>query len=189
AAALALFFAASVAALWIADLHHVVTSLLLDSDLELLLRAPLSRLQLLLLKLVDSVPRTVPAVLVVALPVGIAFGRAYGAPLWGWLLLPLQLAALWATPIGLGVAGGLLLAAGASHAWLEEALARVAGTTRSPRGATGGRLPATASRAMILKDARLLLRDWPVLADVVMAALLWTVLPLVLTPIRRGPPL
>jgi hypothetical protein len=283
-AALALFFTAAVAALWIADLHHVVTSLLLDSDLELLLRAPLSRVQLFFLKLGDSLPRTAPAVLAVALPVAVAFGITYRLPIWAWGLLPLQLAALWATPIGLGVAGGLLLvrvipgqrarealaffstlslvalwlansfvmprlagavgpdrlrvvlsppgwmtalspphwaaraleaaargeiggairhtaallaaavaslglAAGAAHVWLEEGLARTTGVSRARPGKAGGRLPATAGRAMILKDARLLLRDWPVLADVVTAALLWTLLPLLLMPIRVGPAL
>ena len=282
-AALALLFMAAVGALWIADLHHVVTSLLLDSDLELLLRAPVSRVQLLLLKLVDSVPRTTPAILGLAMPVAVAFGATYGAPLWAWGLLPLQLAALWATPIGLGVAGGLLLgrivpgqraretlaifstltlvtlwitnavvvprlaagmgedrlravlsppgwvaavspphwaaramvaavrgeaaealrrtaallalgasslalAAGASSLWLEEALARSSSAPKAAGGRLGQRLPATAGRAMILKDARLFLRDWPVIADVLTAALLWTLLPLLASPIRLGPP-
>jgi putative ABC exporter len=282
-AALALVFMSAVAALWIADLHHVVTSLLLDSDLELLLRAPLTRTQLLLLKLADSVPRTTPAILVIALPFAVAFGVIYRAPVWAWALLPLQLAALWATPIGLGVTGGLLLgrvipsrraretlalfstltlmalwlgnavlmprlanmsqhglravltpplwliatspphwaaramvaaargepaealgwtavlllagagslalAAGAAQAWLAEALARSSSDPRAKRARSGGRLPETAGRALVVKDARLLLRDWPVLADVVTASVLWTALPLLFPPIRQGPAL
>lgn len=282
-AALAFFYMAAVAALWIADLHHVVTSLLLDSDLELLLRAPISRLQLLLLKLVDSLPRTTPAIFGLALPFAAAFGLTYGVPAWAWVLLPLQLAALWATPIGLGAAGGILLGrlvtgrkaretlalfstltllllwglnaivmprfaaglgedrlraaltppawlvaispahwaaramiaaargepgeavrhtlplvavalaslglAGASSSlWLEEALARAAGDTRGRRR-RGGRLEGPAWRALMLKDARLLLRDWPVVADLLVAAVLWTVLPLLFSPIRHGPAL
>jgi hypothetical protein len=283
-AALALFYMAAVAALWIADLHHVVTSLLLDSDLELLMRTPISRLELLLLKLVDSLPRTTPAIFGLALPFGAAFGLTYGVPAWAWALLPLQLAALWATPIGLGAAGGILLgrlvsgrkaretlalfstltllllwalnaivmprfAAGLGHdrlraaltppawlvaispahwaaramiaaansdpvqalrhtvpllavaaaslllagasssLWLEEALARAAGDARGTKKRRGGRLPGTAWRALILKDARLLFRDWPVIADLVVAAVLWTVLPLLFSPIRHGPAL
>jgi hypothetical protein len=282
-AALAFFYMAAVAALWIADLHHVVTSLLLDSDLELLLRAPISRAQLLLLKLVDSLPRTTPAIFGLALPFAAAFGLTYGVPAWAWALLPLQLAALWATPIGLGAAGGillgrlvsgrkaretlalfstltllllwalnaivmprfasglghdrlraaltppawlvaispphwaaramiaaakgqpgealrhtvpllavaaasLLLAVASSSLWLEEALARAASEGRAGKK-RGGRLPGTAWRALILKDARLLFRDWPVVADLVVAAVLWTVLPLLFSPIRHGPAL
>jgi len=283
-AALAFFYMAAVAALWIADLHHVVTSLLLDSDLELLLRTPISRLQLLLLKLVDSLPRTTPAIFGLALPFAAAFGITYGVPAWAWALLPLQLAALWATPIGLGAAGGillgrlvsgrkaretlalfstltllllwglnaivmprfaaglganrlraaltppawlvaispphwaaramiaaangqprealrhtlpllavaaasLLLAGASSTLWLEEALARAASEGHGRKQRRGGRLPGTAWRALILKDARLLLRDWPVVADLLVAAVLWTVLPLLFSSIRHGPAL
>ena len=44
-----------------------------------------------------------------ALPAAIAFSLSRPLPPWGWLLLPLQLAALWAVPLGLGACGALLL--------------------------------------------------------------------------------
>jgi hypothetical protein len=90
-AALAFFYMAAVAALWIADLHHVVTSLLLDSDLELLLRAPISRVQLLLLKLVVRCRAPPPPSSVK--PRSAPFGL-YGVPAWAWALLPLHRRAL-----------------------------------------------------------------------------------------------
>ena len=88
-AALALVFAAAVAGLLVFDLHYAVSALLLDSDLELLRRAPLTPGSLLLLKLADSLPRTSGLIAVLALPAALAFALSHPLPAWAWLLLPL----------------------------------------------------------------------------------------------------
>ncbi len=283
-AALALVFAAAAAGLLVFDLHYAVSALLLDSDLELLRRAPLPPGSLLLLKLADSLPRTSGLVAVLALPAALAFSLSHPLPAWAWLLLPLQLAALWAVPLGAGLCGALLLvrlvparrarealallstlfvvllwlansflmprmagsdgeiaerlaaaldpapwmialspphwagvaiaaaaagdavealrrtlalvlagavslglAASAARAWLDEALARVtvdAGMKRRPRPRAR---PASGLAALLVKDARLFVRDWTVLGDVITAALLWTLLPLVAAPLHQAP--
>jgi hypothetical protein len=284
-AALALFVAVALAALLISDLHHAVAGLLLDSDVEFLLRTPVSRAGILFLKVLDSLPRSAGPTIVVALPAVIAFAMLHPLPWWGWLLLPVQLGALLALPLGLGVIAGLLLvrvvpgqrarealalfstltlvvvwfansflvprlaaqhggsdplrllleppswaaaaspphwvagavvaaangdvlaalpptvalvvagvlslllAAWAARASLEEAMARALRVSKTSRVLRGSGQPAAGWQALLLKDARLFLREWPVLADVLAAALLWTVLPLLAAPIRQGPPL
>jgi hypothetical protein len=282
--ALALVFVAAVSGLLVFDLHYAVSSLLFDSDLALLVRAPLSPGQILLLKLVDSLPRTTAMIFVLALPAVMAFSWSHPLPPWGWLLLPLQLAGLWAVPLGLGLCGALLLlrmaparrardvltllstlvvvalwavnafvlpqALGGDesvanrlmrilepHSWtitvspphwagsalaaaadgdlpralgwtallilvgllslgvasvvtralLDEAMARVA---VDPAGLRHGARPRSRARfapgwrALLLKDARLFMRDWTVLGDVITGALLWTLLPLVVRPLH-----
>jgi hypothetical protein len=268
------------------DVHYAVSALLLDSDLELLRRAPLRAGSLLLIKLLDSLPRTAALVVGIALPACLAFALVHGVPTWFWALLPAVLAGLWATPLGLGVAAAILLvrvvpaqrarevlaifstlvlvalwminsfvaprlleeegeiarrlsslapapwvAALSPPHWAADALLAahrgaaleaMAWTTRllvagavslaaaylaarvlldralaqlSAGGAAKGRprprrasIPASGFRALLLKDARLFVRDWTVLGDVLSAAALWTLLPLVGGPLHQAEP-
>ncbi len=285
AAVLAAVLTAALCAALVFDLQHAVSAMLLDSDLELLRRAPVSARALLGIKLLDSLPRTGALIACVALPATLAFLAVVGGPAWAWLLLPVLLAGLWAAPLGVGVAGALVLlrlvparrvrealavlstflmlalwlvnsfamprllgdqtrlaprlferltparwvieaspphwaaeallaahdghplqalgwalrlsivaalslglAGIAARALLEEVLARVAageGRTRSRRGSLP--LPAGRVSTLLVKDARLFLRDWGVLGDVLTAALLWTLLPLVAGPLHPLP--
>ena len=287
AAVLAAVITAAVVAALVFDLQHAVSSVLLDSDLELLRRAPLTPRDLLAVKLLDSIPRTAAMILAVALPACLAFVIVVGTPAWGWVLLPILLAGLWAAPLGVGLAGALLilrivpaarvrevlavlstlmmlglwllnsfamprllsdetrlaprlvegltpaawvvalspphwaagallaahrgamleaagwtlrlaliglaslgLAAFAARSLLDDVLARVAAgegsaARRHPAGAT---VPAGRITALLLKDARLFTRDWSVLGDVLTAALLWTLLPLIAGPFHQAPP-
>ena len=90
------------------DLNHAVSGLVLDSDLELLRRAPLRPAAIALLKLLDALPATGTLMLVLAGPAVAAFARAYPIGLAAWLLLPLQAAAVWAIPLALGLSLALL---------------------------------------------------------------------------------
>jgi ABC-2 type transport system permease protein len=290
--ALALVLVAAVAGLAVFDLHFAVSALLLDSDLELLRRAPLSPVALLALKLCDSLPRTTALLGVVGLPAVVAFALSYRLPAWAWLALPLQLVALWAVPLGVGIALALWLVhvvpprrardalgllstlviallwiansfllprlgaegddlrrrwSGALHApaalwvaspahwmagavmaahrrqpavalgwtallglagalslgaatlaagrYLDTALAHAAHPVprrrQAPAAATGQ--PRHALRrhviaTLIVRDARLFARDWTVLSDVLVAAALWTLLPLVGAPLHAASP-
>jgi hypothetical protein len=277
---LALVIGAGLVGLVVFDLHYAVSTLLLDSDLDLLRRAPLRAPALLAIKVVDALPRTTVLLVVLVVPAILAYSQIAPLPGWAWRLLPFQLAALWLIPLGLGLAIALvllrrvpaararealgllstltltllwlanafllprvspdpldptglgalapghwlaqlspahwlaqaLLAAhrGASAlAWtaslklvlggvvavalaifvasrdLEPALARVAGggakRARAPRPHAW---PAHSTfTALIARDGRLFARDWTVLSDVLTAALLWTLLPLVGAPL------
>jgi putative ABC exporter len=106
---LALVLGTAFAGLIVFDLHDAVSTLVSDSDLALLRRAPIAPGTMLALKLVDAMPRTVPAVAGIALPAVLAYWSVYPPPPWAWLLLPPVIAALWAIPLGLGVATALLL--------------------------------------------------------------------------------
>ena len=106
---LALVLVATVVGIAAFDLHYAVTALLLDSDLDLLRRAPLARASLFAIKLADSLPRTGALLVVLALPATLAFAKAFPLPFWAWPLIPLVLAGLWAVPLGAGVALALLL--------------------------------------------------------------------------------
>jgi hypothetical protein len=276
-ALLGLVIGAALVALVVFDLHYAVSTLFLDSDLELLRRAPLAPAELFALKLLDAFPRTSIMLVVVVLPAVIAFASAWPLPPWAWLLFPLQMAALWAIPLGIGTAlsvavvrrvparrarealgllSSLLLtllwlanafllprvddssriatvltggrgwaawspphwmasAIGAAHAgrpWealvptsglvfgaalamffgatvasrqLEAAMARVASGRPARRGAVRRRRGTEAEgvlAALLRRDARLFARDWTVVSDVLTAALLWTLLPLVTSP-------
>jgi hypothetical protein len=86
------------------DVQEAIAVLLLDSDLELLRRAPLSPRQVFALKLVDALGRTSTMVVVLLLPALLAFATVYRPPAWGWVIVPLGIAALWAIPLGFGVA-------------------------------------------------------------------------------------
>lgn len=104
ATALGLVLTATLVGLLVFDLHETVTTLLADSDLDLLRRAPLTPPTLFAIKLLDALPRTSPLLLVLALPAVLAYHAFFPLPAWGWLLLPAQLLALWAIPLGLGAA-------------------------------------------------------------------------------------
>jgi len=91
------------------DLHEGLSALLVDSDIDLLRRAPLGPASLLVLKLFDALPRTSLMLAVLVTPALFAFHAMFPLPGWSWLLVPVQLVALWATPLGLGIAGSLVL--------------------------------------------------------------------------------
>jgi hypothetical protein len=286
-ALLGALLAGALAGVMVFDLQYAVAAVLVDSDLELLRRAPLSARQLLSLKVIDSLPRTAVLIGGVALPACLAYGTALGLPWWGWVMVPLLLAGLWAAPLGFGLALALLLLrlvpgrrvretlavlstlvvlglwlvnsfamprlldsetdvaarlaegltpaawlaqispahwaaaalsgarAGlpfAAWAWatrllavalaslafagvaarllLDDVLARVtAGEARAARPrARRRRVAPMGFSALLLKDARLFTRDWTVLGDVLTAGLLWTLLPLVASPLHHAPP-
>ena len=288
AMALGLLLALVLVALLVFDLHEAVATLLLDSDLELLRRSPLSPAALLGLKLLDALPRTATPLVVLGLPAVAGYASAYPLPAWAWLLLPAALLALWTIPLGLGVAAAMHLlrlvpARRAREAlalfstltltliWVANAFllprltdpaeglprAAFAALTATPPGAAwspahwaargfgaaaagdpagaarhaaplllaallslalagwsagrhlegtqaglatraGGRpsqvrRPAVRGgrpsllRAILARDARLFMRDWTVLGDVLTAAALWTLLPLVSAPLHHAP--
>jgi hypothetical protein len=123
AAVLAAVITAALVAALVFDLQHAVSAVLLDSDLELLHRAPLTPRQLMAIKLLDSLPRTAAMVTAVALPACLAYLFVIHAPVWGWLLLPILLAALWAAPLGAGLAGALLILRAVPASRVREVLA------------------------------------------------------------------
>ncbi len=96
---------------------------------------------------------------------------------------PAALAALAAAALA-----AALLAWGASRLWLDDVQSRAAAGTR--RRERPGRV--TRSRgllaAFLRRDAALLARDWTMVADIVTAAVLWLLLPLVLAPALELPP-
>ena len=106
---LGLVLGTAFAGLIVFDLHDAVSTLVSDSDLSLLRRAPIAPGTMLALKLIDAIPRTVPAVAGIALPAVLAFWSVHPPPAWAWLLLPPVIAALWAIPLGLGVSAALVL--------------------------------------------------------------------------------
>jgi hypothetical protein len=101
---LGLLLTAGLAGLLVFDLQEAFHVLLLDSDLELLRRAPLSAREVFALKLADALARTSTLLAVFLLPALLAFAAVYPLPPWGWAIVPLELAGLWAIPLGLGVA-------------------------------------------------------------------------------------
>jgi hypothetical protein len=97
----------------------------------------------------------------------------------------------------LGLAGALSLGAAslAASRYLDTALAHAAHraprrrqapdtTTGRPRHALRRHVIAT----LVVRDARLFARDWTVLSDVLVAAALWTLLPLVGAPLHAATP-
>jgi hypothetical protein len=73
-------------------------------DLDLLRAAPLAPRELVTLRLLVALPRSLPLVLALALPATIALAAAYGAPAAGPAAVALALAGLWLAPLGLGLA-------------------------------------------------------------------------------------
>src|SRR5260221_11356427 len=78
------------------DLHVAISALVSGPDLERLLAAPLTPRERLAWKLIETLPRTLPPVLGIALPVALAYAGVEGG------VHPLALAAglfaLWAGP-------------------------------------------------------------------------------------------
>ena len=115
--------------LFVFDLHEGLSALLSDSDLDLLRRAPIRPAALLGLKLLDALPRTSLLLLVLVAPSVAAFHTLFHLPGWAWLLLPFQLVALWAIPLGLGTAASLLLLRHVPARHAREALGLVSSLT------------------------------------------------------------
>ncbi len=282
-------FAAAIGALLVFDLHETVAALVVDSDLELLRRAPLPAVSVMAIKVVDALPRSGLPLAILAFPAACAWAAAYRLPLWGWLLLPLLLCAMWVVALGFGiglaidllriaparrvrdllallstlvlsllwVANAFLLprvedptgamaqelrrmlahppallawspphqaaralaalsagrpldaawetlallgfaalalgfAVWRSSAGLEQVQVRIANPiVHRPQVRRARPIPARPqplSAAVVARDARLFARDWTVLGDVLTAAALWTVLPLIVaTPVGGIP--
>lgn len=127
--ALAMIVNLTLAGLFVFDLHEGLSALLSDSDLDLLRRSPMTPAALLGLKLLDALPRTSLLVVVLIAPAVVAFHSLFHLPVWAWLLLPLQLVALWAVPLGLGLATSLLLLRHVPARHAREALGLVSSLT------------------------------------------------------------
>ncbi len=106
---LALALTASLVGLIAFDLHEVVSTVVLDSDLELLRRAPVPAWSSFAIKLLDAFPRTSALLVILAVPALVGYAVIYPVPAWCWGLVPLALVSLWAIALGLGVAVALLL--------------------------------------------------------------------------------
>lgn len=117
-------FTLAVLMLVIGDLHAVVSAAVTAPDLDLLRAAPLSARDILGLKLLATLPRTLPPVLAIALPAVLAYGYVNGLPPLPLLLLALL--GLWALPLALGTLLALPLLRVAPAAHLREPLALLA---------------------------------------------------------------
>ena len=117
-------FTLAVLMLALGDLHAVVSAAITAPDLDRLRAAPLSTTQLLVLKLGETLPRTLPPVLAIALPAALGHGLTHG----GIALIPLVVAMLllWALPLALGTLLALPLLRLAPAPRLREALALLA---------------------------------------------------------------
>jgi hypothetical protein len=103
-------FTATIGGVLVHDLHLALAVLVAAPDLDLLRAAPLTSRELLTLRLLDALPRSLPLVLVLALPAALGFMAAYGAPGAGNAGTALALLGLWLAPLGLGIALALPLA-------------------------------------------------------------------------------
>lgn len=108
----------------VGDLQISLHALVSDPDLERLRASPITPRQLMGWKLLKSLPRTISPVLGIALPVTLAYAWTYGGvqP----LSLVVALFALWAVPLGLGLALALPLLHVAPAARVRESLAVLA---------------------------------------------------------------
>src|SRR6185503_2902021 len=102
AVALAWLLSGALIGLLVFDLQEAVSTLVADTDLELLRRAPIAPTTLFLIKFIDAFPRTSFLLVVLVVPAVIAYHLFYALPLWMWLLFPVLILALWAIPLGLG---------------------------------------------------------------------------------------
>ena len=89
---------------FVVDLETAVSVLILDRDLDLLRRAPLSPSAILAIKLVDALPRTAMVFATVMLPALIAFVATRPFSPGSWLALPLVFLLLWSIPVAIGTA-------------------------------------------------------------------------------------
>lgn len=103
-------FTATLTGVLVFDLHQALAALVAAPDLDLLRAAPLSARALAALRLADALPRSLPLVLALALPAGVGFASAFGAPAAGPAGAALALLALWLVPLGAGLALALPLA-------------------------------------------------------------------------------
>jgi hypothetical protein len=106
------------------DLLTVVSAAATAPDLERLLAAPLRPRELLLLKFVHTLPRTLGPVVAIALPAALCFQAGNGGA--GALALVVALVTLWAVPLALGTALAIPLLRLAPAARLRESVAVLA---------------------------------------------------------------
>jgi len=121
---LAWAFTLAMLMLVVGDVHVVVAAASTDPDLDRLRAAPLSGAQVLLWKLVTTLPRTTPPALAVAAPATLAYALVWGAPPAAGVALALL--AAWALPLALGTALALPLLSLVPGARLRESLALLA---------------------------------------------------------------
>jgi hypothetical protein len=121
---LAWAFTLSFLMLALGNLQVSIYALVAEPNLERLRASPITLRQLVGLKLFETLPRTLSPVLSVALPVALAYAWVYGGvhP----LALVAALFALWAVPLGLGLALALPLLRAAPTARVRESLAVLA---------------------------------------------------------------
>ena len=117
-------FTLAVLMLTLSDLRGAVFALFMAPDLDRLRAAPLAPRQVLALKLFETLPRTLPPVLGIALPVALAYAWAQGGV--NPLALVAALIALWAVPLGLGLVLALPLLRLAPMARVRESLSVLA---------------------------------------------------------------
>ncbi len=87
----------------------------------------------------------------------------------------------WAA-LALAALAAAALAGGASHLWLDDVQSRAAsGERRAARSRPLSRARSLTA-AFLRRDSALLMRDWTMVADIVTAAVLWLLLPLILAP-------
>lgn len=129
AAVLALALSAALAALVVFDVDDAVRTLVADSDLELLRRAPISPATLFTLKAIDAGPRALLPMLVLALPALIAYAGRVAAGTTYWCAAAAVLATLWVMPLSIGAALSLLLLRVAPPARARETLSLLATLT------------------------------------------------------------
>jgi len=106
------------------DLLTVVSAAVTAPDLERLLAAPVRPRELLLLKLLQTLPRTLGPVVAIALPAALCFGAANGGV--NPVVFVVALATLWAVPLALGSALAIPLLRLAPAARLRESIAVLA---------------------------------------------------------------
>ena len=129
AAVLGMVLSATLAGLLVLDLQEAIQTLIADSDLDLLRRAPIAPAALFAIKMADALPRTSLLFAVVALPAVAAFHWAFPLPWWTWLLTPLLMFALWAIPMGVGTAVAFQLLRVVPARYVREALGLLSGLT------------------------------------------------------------
>ncbi|HXJ70186.1 MAG TPA: hypothetical protein VNM39_14865 [Verrucomicrobiae bacterium] len=106
------------------DLLTVVSAAAAAPDLERLLAAPIRPRELLLLKFMETLPRTLGPVVAIALPAALCFAAVNGGV--NPFVFVVALLALWAVPLALGTALAIPLLRVAPVARLRESIALLA---------------------------------------------------------------